>query len=119
MVHENHHEHPHLSGIALMHKFRKHLRDIHSSLKLRDNPSASCDNIHNPSVDSITDSPSSQCPFLMNSNDMMAVGVLLEYKMRSFLCSRYLGSRGVHAAAHAPVITKIPNNPTSLIRNLL
>lgn len=118
-MHEDHYEHPHLSGTALMHKFRTHLWGIRGSPTLRDNTFAARDNILNPSVDSIIDSPSSQCPSLMNINNMMAVGVLLEYKMGSFLCSSHLGSTGVHAAAHAPVITTIPNNLTSLIRNLL
>lgn len=48
--------------------------------------------MHNPSADSVIDSPSSQCPYLMNINNMgMAVkGLLCENKMRNLLCSRVI-----------------------------
>lgn len=56
----------------------------------------------------------------MNINNMgvAAKDLLLKNRMRNFLCSRVIwGDTDVHATAHAPVITKISDNTTSLIRN--
>lgn len=56
----------------------------------------------------------------MNINNMGVAGkdLLLKNRMRNFLCSRVIwGDTDVHATAHAPVITKISDNTTSLIRN--
>lgn len=57
----------------------------------------------------------------MNINNMgvAAKVLLLENIMRNFLCSRVIwGDTDVHATDYAPVIPKISDNTTSLIRNL-
>lgn len=103
--------------MALMHRFRRHLWDTESAPALRDNASASV-TIHATllCILLLTIQPS-----LMNINDMgvAAKDLLLKNKMRNFLCSRVIWEdTDVHATDHAPVITNISDNTTSLIRNL-
>lgn len=99
-----------------MHRLRRHLWDTEGAPALRDNPSASV-TIHATLLWILL----LTIPSLMNINHMevAANDLLLKNIIRNFLCSRVIwGDIDLHATAHAPVITKISDNTTSLIRTL-
>lgn len=99
-----------------MHSFGRHLWDTEGAPALRDNPSASV-TIHATLLWILL----LTTPSLMNINNMGVAekDLLLKNIMRNFLCSRVIwGDTDVDPITHAPVITKISDNTTNLIRNL-